>query len=77
MLTDLTEFLLDHLCTVCASVVLVPYPGMMARGWSGSPESGTGQTGCELGSQEDSHWRTESDSERTDCGWCAADWTVL
>lgn len=53
------------------------HPNMRAQGWSDSPELETVQTGCELGSQEDSHWRTESDSGRTSCGWCAGDWTVL
>lgn len=62
---------------LCASVVQVSYPGMRAQGWSGSPEWGTGQKGCELGSQEDSHWRTESDSKRRGCGWCGGDWTAL
>lgn len=60
----------------CVNIVPMLYPGMRARGWSGSPELGTGQTSCVLGSQEDSHWRTESDSKRTSCGWCAADWPV-
>lgn len=55
---------------------LVSYPGMMAQGWSGGPESGTGQTSCESGSQEDSHLRTEIGSKKTGCGWCAADWTA-
>lgn len=53
------------------------YPGMNARGWSDGPESVTGQISCELGIREDSRWRTEIDSKRTGCGWCAAGWTAL
>lgn len=75
MQTDLRTFLLEHLYVHC--FFAMSYPGMRAQGWSGVPESGTGQTSCELGSLEDSHSRTEIGSKRTGCGWCAADWTAL
>lgn len=49
---------------------------MNAQGWNGGPELEIGPTSCELGSQEDSHLRTEIGSKKTGYGWCAADWTA-